>query len=98
MDFRALLHCLARWILRTTPTRQRESNGEAQESFSTVVGPAGGQSPSRLGGGIGHRRGGGLERSRDLLVHGGVWTGQVRSVAAVSAPAAWDSEPRHLQS
>src|SRR6478735_7699176 len=98
MDFRALLHCLARWILRTTPTRQRESNGEAQESFSTVVGPAGGQCPSRLGGSIGYRAGGGPVRSRDLLGHGGVWTGQGRAVAAVSAPGAWDSEPRHLQS
>ena len=33
------------------------------------------------------------------VVHGdgGVWTLEGRAVAAVSAPGAWDSEPRHLQ-
>src|ERR1700688_955930 len=97
MDLPPLLHSFARWILRTAPTRRRESDGEVQEGFSTFGGSAGGQRAARFGGGIGHRLGGGAVRSRDLLGYGGVWTSQGRAVAAVFASGARDSEPRHLQ-
>src|SRR6202166_4204693 len=83
MDLPPLLHSFARWILRTAPTRRRESDGEVQEGFSTFGGSAGGQRAARFGGGIGHRLGGGAVRSRDLLGYGGVWTSQGRGVGAV---------------
>src|SRR3979411_2478704 len=90
MDFRSLLRCFARWILRMTPALLRESYGEAQEGFSTIAGPAGGQRAARSAGGIGYRFGGGTLRSRDLFGYGGVWTGQGRAVAAASAAGARD--------
>src|SRR6266404_1485229 len=97
MDLGPLLHCLARWILRTTPTTRRESHGEVQEGFSAVVGSTCGERTARSAGGIGYRLGRGPVRSRDLLGDGGVWTGQGRPAAAVSAPGARDSQSRHLQ-
>src|ERR1700738_1155509 len=97
MDLRPLLHCFARWILRTTPAWRRESDGEAQEDFWTIAGPAGVQRAARSAGDIAYRIGGGSLRGRDLLGHGGVRTSQGRTVAAVSAAGAWDSQSRHLQ-
>src|SRR5215203_7026101 len=97
MDLRPLLHCFVTWILRMTPTKARESNGEAQEDFWTGAGSAGGECSARSAGDIDRRTGGGSVRSRDVLGHGGVWASQGRAVAAVSAAGTRDSQPRHLQ-
>src|SRR5260370_35897248 len=88
MDFRSLLRCFARWILRMTPALLRESYGEAQEGFSTIAGPAGGQRAARSAGGIGYRFGGGTLRSRDLFGYGGGWRSQGRAVGAGYAAGA----------
>src|SRR6266550_3669860 len=76
MDLRSLLPWSARWILKTTPAWRRESDGEIQEDFSTVAGPAGRQCAARSGGGAGHRLGGDAVRGRDLLGHGRVRASQ----------------------
>src|SRR5438309_1026091 len=94
MDLEPLLHCSARWILRTTPTTRRESHGEVQEGFSAVVGSTCGERTARSAGSIGYRLGRRPLWSRDLLGHGGVWTGQGRPAATVSAPGTRDSQSR----
>src|SRR6266446_9636006 len=84
MHLRSLLPWSARWILRTTPAWRRESDGEIQEDFSTVAGPAGRQCAARFGGGIGRCLGGDAVRGGYLLRHGRVRASQGNPVAAVS--------------
>src|SRR5215471_792045 len=82
MDLRGLLHWSARRILRATPVLKGESDGQVQEGFSTVAGPAGGQRETRSVGGAVHCSGGRAVRSGFLLGHGGLRPVQGRTVAA----------------
>nr|GAJ37727.1 H repeat-associated protein in rhsC-phrB intergenic region [Bradyrhizobium sp. DOA9] len=92
------MRCFARRILRTTPTRRRESYGQAQEGVSAIVGPAAADARHDLLEVLVIAFGGGSLRSRDLLRLGGVRIGQGRPASAVSAPRTWDSQPRDFRS
>src|SRR5262249_15755567 len=82
--------------LGTTPTRRRESYGQAQEGVSAIGRPPCRERTTRSAGGIGYRLGRGAVLSRDLLGHGGVRTSQGRLASAVSAPATSDSSSRYF--
>src|SRR5579859_2831846 len=97
MDLRHLLPWRIREILKTTPESWRESDGQVQEDLSTVARSASGQCESRSLGGAAHRAGSRVVWSGDLLGHGGLRTVEGRAAAALPAPGAWHTEPRHLQ-
>src|SRR6476620_5571868 len=97
MDLRRVLQVHTRWILRSTPRAQVESDGEVQEGFSTVAGPQGGQCTARLAGGFVHCSRGDAVWCRGPLGHGHVWALQRRAVATGPAVAARGAQPRHLQ-
>src|ERR1700736_5518628 len=97
MDLRRLLHWRTRRILKTTPGSWRGSDGQVQEDFPAVGGPARRQCETRTVGGAVHRAGCSAVRSRVVLGYGGIRTIEGRAVAAFPAPGAWHTEPRHVQ-
>src|ERR1700736_1652670 len=97
MDLRRLLHWRTRRILKTTPGSWRGSDGQVQEDFPAVGGPARRQCETRTVGGAVHRAGCSAVRSRVVLGYGGIRTIEGRAVAAFPALGAWHTEPRHVQ-
>src|SRR5450631_1850956 len=97
MDLKRLLHWRTRRILKTAPESSRGSNGQVQENFPAVAGPARGQCEARSSGGAVHCAGGGAVRSGKLLGYGGLRTVEGRTVAAFPALGAWRTEPRYVQ-
>src|SRR5436305_15259386 len=91
-----VLHWRTRRILKTTPESWRGSDGEVQEAFSAVAGPAGGQREARSVGGVVHRACGSAVWSGIVLRYGGFRPVEGRAVAAFPALGAWRPEPRHL--
>jgi predicted transposase YbfD/YdcC len=97
MDLSRILHWRARRILKTTPGSRRGSDGQVQEDFSAIAGPAGGQCKTRSAGGAVHRAGGAAVRSGDVLGYGGLRAIEGRVVAARPWSGAWHTESRYVQ-
>src|SRR5262245_19513968 len=76
MDLRPVLHWSARWILRTTPTERRESDGQVQKVLWSDGRPACGQCPPRPSGAVGYRSGGDPVWGGELLGHGRLRPGE----------------------